>query len=257
MRNPKNNTEQKRLVDSFIRYLDCPCRYFAPSDNDSELMKAYDDAFKRGKKEGFIPMIVTVDSILWECLVMNTEQNADESFEFDYEKVKAYRKKALSESLPSVNEVFHPYDEDEEDDEREETEDIDEYTDVEAADSLTGYWDILSDNTLPLILAEIPVKNPWEVFAWLPFGGWNECPDTGEQMAAAKHWFELYGAQPALVTHDVLEYVLPEPVGKEKAMEVAREQYGFCGDIVDQGIESVEALAGLTAISSVWYFWWD
>ena len=38
----------------------------------------------------------------------------------------------------------------------------------------------------PLILAKIPVKNPWEVFAYLPFGGWNECPDTAELMAIAR-----------------------------------------------------------------------
>ena len=31
--------------------------------------------------------------------------------------------------------------------------------------------------TYPLILAKIPVKNPWEIFAYLPFGNWNECPD--------------------------------------------------------------------------------
>ena len=45
--------------------------------------------------------------------------------------------------------------------------------------------------TYPLILAKIPVKNPWELFAWLPFGNWNECPDTPELMAVAKYWFCL------------------------------------------------------------------
>lgn len=259
MRDPKNNNELNNLTDSLIRYLDCPCRYFPPSDNDSELMRAYDNAIERGKKEGFVPMIVAVDSTLWECLEMNTEQNADENFEFNAEKVKEYRKKILSEPIPSAEEVFTPDDEyeDEEDEDDNIRDDTCEYTDIEAAERLTGYWDILSDDTLPLILAEIPVKNPWEVFAWLPFGGWNDCPDTKEQMSAAKHWYELYGAVPALVTHDVLEYVLPKPVGKEKAMEIAREQYAFCYDIVDQGIESVEALAELISISSVWYFWWD
>ena len=44
--------------------------------------------------------------------------------------------------------------------------------------------------TYPLILAKIPVKNPWEIFAYLPFGGWNECPNTPELMAVAKYWFE-------------------------------------------------------------------
>ena len=26
-------------------------------------------------------------------------------------------------------------------------------------------------------MAKIPVKNPWEIFAYLPFGNWNECPE--------------------------------------------------------------------------------
>ena len=40
------------------------------------------------------------------------------------------------------------------------------------------YWDSDTDMTYPLILAKIPVKNPWEIFAYLPFGNWNDCPDT-------------------------------------------------------------------------------
>ena len=52
--------------------------------------------------------------------------------------------------------------------------------------------------TCPLILAKIPVKSPWEIFAYLPFGNWNECPDTPELMAVAKYWFEQHGAVPAL-----------------------------------------------------------
>ena len=29
--------------------------------------------------------------------------------------------------------------------------------------------------------------SPWEIFAYLPFGNWNECPDTPELMAVAKY----------------------------------------------------------------------
>ena len=110
-----------------------------------------------------------------------------------------------------------------------------------------------------MILAKIPVKNPWEVFAYLPFGGWNECPDTQDLMAAANYWFEQYKAVPAVITHDELEMKLPCPIPKEKAMEAALEQYGFCPDVVDQRAE--EATAGSLADglrqSDVWYFWWD
>mgnify|MGYP001163098684 CR=1 FL=1 len=91
-----------------------------------------------------------------------------------------------------------------------------------------------SHMTYPLILAKIPVKNPWEIFAYLPFGNWNECPDTPDLMAVAKYWFEQHGAIPAAMSHDELEFLLPAPVSQEQAMEVATEQYGFCPDIVDQ-----------------------
>lgn len=113
--------------------------------------------------------------------------------------------------------------------------------------------------THPLILAKIPVKNPWEIFAWLPFGNWNDCPDTPQLMAAAKYWFERYGAVPAAMSHDELEFLLPAPVHKEKAVDAAVELYGFCPDVIDQGPEdaTVGALADVLRRSTVWYLWWD
>ena len=46
-------------------------------------------------------------------------------------------------------------------------------------------------------------------------------------MAVAKYWFEQYDAVPAAMSHDELEFLLPAPVPKEKAIDVAVEQYGF------------------------------
>ena len=101
--------------------------------------------------------------------------------------------------------------------------------------------------------------NPWEIFAWLPFGGWNECPDTPELRAVAKYWFEQYGAAPAVMTHDELEFLLPAPVPEEEAIDAAVQQYGFCPDVIDQGPEeaAIGALADVLRQSAVWYFWWD
>jgi hypothetical protein len=126
----------------------------------------------------------------------------------------------------------------------------------EAVDRFLGISDF-HGKTIPLVLAEIPVKHPWEVFAHVPFGGWNECPSNEEQMAIAKYWYEAYKAVPAVITRDVLEYALPAPVGREAAMDLALEQYTFCPDIVDQGCESVGYLADTLAKSTKWYFWWD
>ena len=126
-------------------------------------------------------------------------------------------------------------------------------------DRFSCYWDSDSHMTYPLILAKIPVKNPWEIFAYLPFGNWNECPDTPDLMAVARYWFEQYGAIPAAMSHDELEFDLPAPVSHEKAMEVATEQYGFCPDIVDQEQDepTVGNLADVVRQSTVWYLWWD
>ena len=122
-------------------------------------------------------------------------------------------------------------------------------------DRFASYWDSDTNMTVPLILAKIPVKNPWEIFAYLPFGNWNECPDTLELMAVAKYWFEQYDAVPAAMSHDELEFLLPAPVPKEKAIDVAVEQYGFCPDL-DQNA-SIGTLADTIHQSTVWYFWWD
>ena len=80
---------------------------------------------------------------------------------------------------------------------KEETEDDDMDWDEEILGEMEGgydncrfssYWNSDNNMTYPLILAKIPVKNPWEIFAYLPFGGWNECPNTPELMAVAKYW---------------------------------------------------------------------
>ena len=133
------------------------------------------------------------------------------------------------------------------------------YNMIEDNRRFSSYWNSDNNMTYPLILAKIPVKNPWEIFAYLPFGGWNECPNTPELMAVAKYWFEQHGAVPAAMSHDELEFLLPAPVSEEKAMDAAVELYGFCPDVIDQGPEeaTVGALADVLRQSTVWYFWWD
>jgi hypothetical protein len=122
-----------------------------------------------------------------------------------------------------------------------------------------GYWNYETQKTQPMILVKIPVQHPWEVFAYLPFGGWNDCPDTAALMAVSKYWHEQNGAAPAVLTYDTLEYSVPAPVSEESARELAKEQYAFCADIVEQGASgmTVGKLAADLKIATGWYFWWD
>ena len=242
---------QKPDYMEFIEgYLDCPCRYFAPMADDDPLMEAYEAARKRGKQEGFVPMLVALSDTLADAL------SEGGGWTLDLEKIRAERRELLAAPLREdpASETLRAYQLKEED------YPWGEEADGEDAEPITrflGYWDYGTKKTYPLLLAEIPAKNPWEVFAWLPFGGWNECPDAVGQMEMARYWYKRHGAVPAVVTSDVLEYILPAPVGAEAAKRLALEQFTFCADIVDQGVGTLRALADGLAQSDHWYFWWD
>ena len=194
----------EELAERLQGYLGCPCTYY-PSANDCQLMISdFCQARARGKKEGFVPMLVAVDEILMECFDLNGEgadaaRMRQELLAAPLEPGEEFLQNRLSEYQEALEEDEPSYWE----------EQMGEMSGGEAIHSFLSIWDYSGKQTIPIVLAEIPVKNPWEVFAWLPFGGWNECPANEEHMAVAKYWFEKYGAFPALMTHDVLEYGLP------------------------------------------------
>ena len=262
----EDTLEPSEVAHAIMEYLDCECTYFPSMADDDPIMSAYSYAQRLGVREGFVPVLIKADDeTLLECLVMNADPENDADFyEFDLKTVMEYRKKMLSAPVKDGKAVLEELtgqrkEEAEDDDMDWEEEVLGEMEGGYDNDRFSCYWDSDSHMTYPLILAKIPVKNPWEIFAYLPFGNWNECPDTPELMAVAKYWFEQHGAVPAAMTHDELEFLLPVPVSKEKAMELAAEQYGFCPDIVDQEQDdpTVGNLADVLWQSTVWYFWWD
>ena len=259
--------EPSDLAKAMMEYLNCECTYFPAMADDDPIMSAYNYAKRESVKEGFVPVLIKADDeILWECLIMNSDPDSDgeDDYAFDPDKVAEYRKKMLATFLKDgkmvLEEMIGRRKEEAEDDDMDWDEDIlGEMVGGYDNRRFSSYWNSDSKMTYPLILAKLPVKNPWEIFAYLPFGGWNECPDTQSLMAVAKYWFEQYGAVPAAMTHDELEFLLPAPISEKKAMDVALELYGFCPDVIDQGPEeaTVGALADVLRQSTVWYFWWD
>ena len=260
----EDTLEPSDTARAIMEYLDCECTYFPSMKDDDPIMAAYGYAKRDSAQEGFVPVLIKADDeTLLECLVMNADPDNDADFyEFDLKTVTEYRKKMLSTSVKDgqavLEELIGQRKEEAEDDDMDWDEEIlGEMEGGEPNDRFSSYWDDDTEMTYPLILAEIPVKNPWEIFAYLPFGNWNDCPDTPDLMAAAKYWFEQYGAVPAAMSHDELEFELPTPISKERAMEVAVEQYGFCPDLDQNEDGSIGSLADVLWQSTVWYFWWD
>lgn len=260
----KDTLEPSEVAHAIMEYLDCECTYFPSMADDDPIMSAYSYAQRLGVREGFVPVLIQADDeTLLECLVMNADPEHDADFyEFDLKTVTEYRKKMLSAPVKDGKAVLEELtgqrkEEAEDDDLDWEEEVLGEVEGGEPNDRFANYWNDDTGMTYPLILAKIPVKNPWEIFTYLPFGNWNECPDTPELMAVAKYWFEQHGAIPAAMSHDELEFELPTPISKERAMEVAVEQYGFCPDLDQNEDGSIGSLADVLWQSTVWYFWWD
>lgn len=127
------------------------------------------------------------------------------------------------------------------------------------AGSISAHLEVLSRKPKKAAyLAKIPTPRNWEAPAYIGMGGWNACPDASVLTAFAKRWNERYGAEVVSITHDVMEFTVTKPpTTKETALELAKEQYVFCSDIVDQGVGDVSALAATLLNSNYWYFWWD
>lgn len=260
----EDTLEPSEVAQAIMEYLDCECTYFPSMADDDPIMSAYSYARRLGVREGFVPVLIQADDeTQLECLVMNADPEHDADFyEFDLKTVEEYRKKMLSAPIKDgkaiLEELTGQRKEEAEDDDLDWDEEVlGEMEGGEPNDRFANYWNDDTGMTYPLILAKIPVKNPWEIFAYLPFGNWNECPDTPDLMAVAKYWFEQHGAIPAAMSHDELEFELPTPISKERAMEVAVEQYGFCPDLDQNEDGSIGSLAAVLWQSTVWYFWWD
>lgn len=110
------------------------------------------------------------------------------------------------------------------------------------------------------VVALVPAAHGWQVPVILGWqGGVNYDLEPVDHGVVLRDWHERFGAELVALTGDqVLELLVPRPpTTPADALAVAREQYAYCGDVVDQGVGTLEALAREQAGSGSWYFWWD
>ena len=130
---------------------------------------------------------------------------------------------------------------------------------VAPTDQLSAHVDVLTQKPHDRVyLATLPTSQPWQAACYLKIGGWNAVPFAPEHAALWRYWGEKYGATVASITSDVVEFTVDRPPQtREEALQLAREHYLYCSDIVDQGVESIEVLAATLLNAPVWFFWWD
>jgi hypothetical protein len=121
-------------------------------------------------------------------------------------------------------------------------------------DEFSGQWRLRQTVDIALI----PTDDWTAIPAFFQFGAWNACPPPEYHVAALRSWRDRYGAELVGLSHDVLELrVAGRPASRAIALDLAREQYAYCNDIVDQGTGTLSGLAASLMASDWWHFWWD
>lgn len=124
----------------------------------------------------------------------------------------------------------------------------------EAMTHLFTAWD---DRREPFLLLSVPTERPWGVFRYVPFGGWNACPDAARIADFCQMMHEDFGAVPLMMMGDTLVLLPERTPSKEEAYELALRTLPFCPDLVMQEYGSVHALADALTRSTLWRFKWD
>ncbi|MCR4699609.1 MAG: DUF4253 domain-containing protein [Bacteroidaceae bacterium] len=238
---------RKEDVEKFKKVIDCPYRYYDTVSSD-KLLKDYNESLERGKIEGFIPIIIDVN----DALLMDIE------FNHKYiEKIRTMRKELIDnassyEGKRWLDETLKEYQEDSE-----------HYQKILGIPSDKGYEiQKLALEEKYVLLAEVPVSEPWQLLAWFPFSYYNDCPDNKTLANVGKYWFEQYGTVPAFIGHNMLWMTVPRPVSDAQSLNLAKEQYAFCPNrfevsYIQTILQTIHALADSLRKSTVWKFRWE
>lgn len=105
-------------------------------------------------------------------------------------------------------------------------------------------------------LALLPTDKPYEAFAYLPMGEFNNGPDNETLISVFKHWYEDYGIIPAIITNDSIHIVFSRAL-KNKEIDVLAEEILLLNAETQINVYKTKAdlVKGLKH-SKYWEFWW-
>lgn len=101
----------------------------------------------------------------------------------------------------------------------------------------------------------LKAASPYDALAVMGTNGWNYDLSPDIVIARVKQWDKRFGLILRGVGFDWLEAEFRKQ--PPNMLEFAQEVYEFCPDVVDQGTETVEALAAEMKRTNAVYLWWD
>lgn len=208
---------------------------------EGDAVKKYFEFREQGKKDGFIPVIVSFEELYIGNLKYSLGCEDEESPAKIKEIVKAFHEKMLTIEVEDGKAYLDK-----------------NYVDAEWNEAEFNKNKKVEECFSPfmsLYLVKVPVTEPWRIWAYLPYGNWNSCPDVSKHMAVSKYWYEQYGAYPAAISGSCVDYAVEKPVKDCKAL--VKEMGGYCFDFIEQGFETYSALGACVKKNRIWNFWWD
>jgi hypothetical protein len=210
-----------------------------------DAIAAWANLREQGKSQGFYPVIIGDTDDL---------QRLQERLEYDKSAVESTIQRArtlkgnevLADLLAKEPELYEDVE-------------IGEWPRLESHQEFVSHTELSSGRPrAKLLIVKLPTTSSFEALAYLKYGGWNSCPSPEEHVAIHRMWRDRFGAEVVFATSDVIECrVACPPTAEAEALELAREQFVYCSDIVFQGVQTLSNLASSIRNHGVWYFWWD
>ena len=287
-----SETTASETYRHFTRLFPYPHERIPMGTAATDAMARYDELAKLGRAEGFVPFFLNLNDTVLESMVIAVSLEHDIIDDVETltpEQVSAYTRAVLQRyrttrggasaeeyGSAAIAQQLRRVTDDGEDahedapDEFDLNELADEFMssdflpDEEPEDedptlSALLCYELQDEEQGEMLLLQIPTDDPADIPAYLPFGGWNDCPNAETQLAFTHYWREKYGAIPAALDNaDCLEFLVERPVTDPlEAKKLAVEQFAFCSDLPFQVFEDFEQLTEFIHQSRQWYFWWD
>ena len=225
-------------------------RVFPAGTPYGEIMKEYERRFILGGPSGFTPVLVPL-----EC--SSLEENISFLNEQGYSIKEAIESASADEGRKFLEHKYHEMVADRGGNEDSLVGDFE--GEAEMLYKLKAFTTYNGEKTTGVAMYYIPTPNPWELPAYVPFGGFNECPDPKTMVSVCKYWYEKYEAVPTTIADDIMEFTVKNPEDRNDFLNLAKEHYAFCPNRVDQGTMTytISELADTISFADKWYFWWD
>ena len=214
------------------------------TDSFEEASEKYLATYKDGKEKGYTPVFLTVDDYLLKTFkITMTNENADsmiDLFNKNLEKAKSINLIEIFNKFLKQQTICKLFIEG-------------DYKFDDSNKNNLKFLTIfnnegnLKDN---VILVKVPTTKPYEILAYFGMGS--------EDIATVKYWYEKYGAVPASITYDEMEfYVERPPQTLEETKKLAVEHYAFCYGLLWGCHDTLEEAASAIYKNGHWYFWWS